>query len=189
MQRLVDANSVHPILRWQQWLNLCSCRGLGQGNVVRKVVITCNVFIERFLPCKIAAKQVGHGCSWNMMDMVGICWNDLPIFVTWHELWTDAWIESMDSLLGQHRRSRPCCKRMWGTCSLQLGLIGSLGGYCSYGSWHRCDQDIHVPHREDDFLPNRSAYHPFNWHRPWTLNITDFGWSLVFKPPVWQGLC
>ena len=22
-----------------------------------------------------------------------------------------------------------------------------------YGSWHRCDQDIHVPHREDEFLP------------------------------------
>ena len=42
--------------------------------MVRKVVITCNVFIERFLPCKIAAKQVGHGCSWNMMDIMGIEW-------------------------------------------------------------------------------------------------------------------
>ena len=60
------------------WLRTGECGSQGSN--------TCNVFIESFLPCKIAAKQVGHGCSWNMMDMVGICWNDLPIFVTWHEL-------------------------------------------------------------------------------------------------------
>ena len=92
---------------------------------------TCKVSIKSFLPSMQNSLEAG----WTQLLMEyddGYGWNYLPIFVTWHELWTDAWIESMDSLLGQHRRSRLCCKRMWGTCSLQLGLIGSLGGYCTW---------------------------------------------------------
>ena len=67
----------------------------------------------------------------------GDCSNDLSIFVTLHEFWTSAWIESMDSLLCQHRCSRPRSQKTWGVWVRFFNSLfyGWYGGYGWNISW------------------------------------------------------
>ena len=155
---------------------------------------TCNLYVERFLPSK---KNLEAGWTQLLVECDGYSWNDIPIFVTWHELWTDAWMESMASLFLPASPQSPALQKTWGMCSLQLCLRGCC-------SWHRTGQGIHVPCAQRVCFCQTAPFTipstdiDFEHHRFWVecslqtsclarSMILDFGGRLKFnaQPFLW----